>query len=243
MIIINADDWGRSCEETESALSCFEAGRITSVSAMVFMEDSARAAGLAVRAGVDVGLHLNLSQRFTGSCRDPLLLKHHASIASFISASKYAGCVYRPALREAFDYAFRAQLDEFVQLYGRRPSHIDGHQHKHLCANMLLDYVIPAGEKVRRNFSFRAGEKSLLNRGFRQMQDLWLMRRYRSTDYFFALYRCLRRDELQRVARLSDGASVEIMAHPVDKDEFALLMCEEYRQLLARHRTGTYRSL
>ena len=30
MLIINADDWGRSLAETDAALECYKAGRITS---------------------------------------------------------------------------------------------------------------------------------------------------------------------------------------------------------------------
>ena len=44
MLIINADDWGRSVAETNAALRCYEEARITSASAMVFMADSERAA-------------------------------------------------------------------------------------------------------------------------------------------------------------------------------------------------------
>src|SRR5437868_14435949 len=40
---LNADDWGRSGAETDAALRCYKGGRITSVSAMVFMQDSERA--------------------------------------------------------------------------------------------------------------------------------------------------------------------------------------------------------
>jgi YdjC-like protein len=47
MLIINADDWGRSRAETDNALTCHDEGRITSASAMVYMEDSERAAELA----------------------------------------------------------------------------------------------------------------------------------------------------------------------------------------------------
>lgn len=58
MIIVNADDWGRSRSETDAALFCYRKGRITSVSAMVFMEDSDRAADLAKDEGIDVGVAL-----------------------------------------------------------------------------------------------------------------------------------------------------------------------------------------
>jgi len=47
MLIVNADDWGRSLAETDAALRCLKRGRITSVSAMVFMQDFKRAARLA----------------------------------------------------------------------------------------------------------------------------------------------------------------------------------------------------
>ena len=66
MLIINADDFGRSVAETDAALRCYIAGRITSVSAMVFMADSERAAELAKENELDVGLHLNFTERFTG---------------------------------------------------------------------------------------------------------------------------------------------------------------------------------
>ena len=65
MLIINADDWGRSVAETDAALRCYKGGRITSVSAMVFMEDSERAAELAKENELDVGLHLNFTDEFT----------------------------------------------------------------------------------------------------------------------------------------------------------------------------------
>ena len=66
MLIINADDWGRSLVETDAVLRCYQEGRITSVSAMVFMEDSERAAELAKDNELDVVLHVNFAGVFTG---------------------------------------------------------------------------------------------------------------------------------------------------------------------------------
>jgi predicted glycoside hydrolase/deacetylase ChbG (UPF0249 family) len=50
MLIVNADDWGRNRDATDRSLECHRNGRITTVSAMVFMEDSERAADLLERA-------------------------------------------------------------------------------------------------------------------------------------------------------------------------------------------------
>ena len=240
MIIINADDWGRSRTDTDAALSCYKEGRITSVSAMVFMEDSVRAADLANDVGIDVGLHLNLDQQFTGENCDGLLQQFHNRIRNFLTLNKYALLFYNPALRKQFKYVYQAQIEEFLRLYGRPPSHIDGHHHMHLCTNMLLDGIIPNHEKVRRNFSFSQGEKNILNRVYRRLVDWWLSKRYFVTDYFFALSQLLQTNRLMYVSELSKVATVEIMTHPANADEHAYLMSDDYLAMLCKLKNGTY---
>ena len=242
MIIVNADDWGRSRSETDAALLCYKAGRVTSVSAMVFMEDSGRAAQLAHESGIDVGLHLNLTQPFSGQ-HVGRLRESHDRIVRFLTGSRYALLVYNPALRHEFRRVYEAQFEEFVRLYGKSPSHIDGHHHQHLCTNMLLDRIIPSGEKVRRNFHFWPGEKSVANRTYRRLVDWSLARRYRVVDFFFALSRCLQDDRLARIATLARAATVEVMAHPASAVEFACLMSESYDVHFEGVTKGSYSSV
>ncbi len=240
MIIINADDWGRTCAETDAALFCYKEGRITSVTAMVFMEDSGRAADIAKDAGIDVGLHLNLSQRFTGEVQLGLLQKYHNRIVHYLTLNKYTFLFYNPVLRKQFRYVYQAQLEEFLRLYGRPPSHIDGHHHMHLCANILIDRIIPNNEKVRRNFFFWPGEKSFLNRMYRRIVDRWLDSRYFMTDYFFALPQILQTNRLMRVLELSKVTTVELMTHPANAKEYAFLMSDDYLAMLSKIENGTY---
>src|SRR5580704_8891452 len=61
LLILNADDWGRDRETTERIFDCVRRGTVSSVSAMVFMQDSERAAGIAREANVDAGLHMNFT--------------------------------------------------------------------------------------------------------------------------------------------------------------------------------------
>src|SRR3954466_1738825 len=117
MIIINADDWGRSAAETDAALECYRAGRITSVTAMMFMADSERAAGLAEKYNLNVGLHLNLNLPFDGKVPAGQIAKCHERIVRFMSVGKYSQVLYHPFLREQFQADFQAQMDEFVRLY------------------------------------------------------------------------------------------------------------------------------
>jgi chitin disaccharide deacetylase len=229
VIIINADDWGRSQFETNAALDCYRKGRITSVSAMVFMQDSERAANLAKESGIDVGLHLNLSQRYDGSVSDASAVKAQDRIVQFMTRSKYAVLFYQPFLREQFNDVYKSQEKEFVRLYGKPPTHVDGHQHRHLCANVLVDGVIPRGMKVRRNFTYLPGEKSPLNRSYRQMLDKWLGRRYRLADYFVSLGECLKLQRLGRIVEFAKAGTLELMTHPAHQNEQTWLSSDDFQ--------------
>ena len=241
MLTVNADDWGRSRAETDAILRCHRRGRITSASAMVFMEDSERAAGLARENRVDVGLHLNFSQQFTGNTVSPALRNHHHSIVAFLTTNKYAQLFYNPFLRTQFAYSCQSQLEEFTRLFGRAPTHINGHHHMHLCANVLFGKLIPAGILIRRNFSFWPGEKSLFNRAYRRGVDRWLARRYRLTGYFFDLTQCMKENKWRRVATLARSADVELMTHPVNQEEQAYLMSGDFYEFLQQVQLGNYK--
>ena len=240
MLIINADDWGRSVGETDAALRCYKDGRITSVSAMVFMDDSRRAADLAKENGIDVGLHLNLTESFTASTCPPPLQRSHERIARFLRSAKYSQLLYNPFLRKEISCSYDAQAAEFERLYGKRPSHIDGHHHMHLCGNMLWSSAIPAGTKMRRNFSFWPGEKSWLNRVYRTLIDHRLARKYRLPDYFFCLSQSIRENKLGRVEALARSSKVELMTHPIVPMESEFLMSHEFRAMLQRLEIGGY---
>jgi chitin disaccharide deacetylase len=231
MLIVNADDWGRSAAETDAALQCHQNGSVISVSAMVFMADSERAASLARENDVDTGLHLNFSEPFSANPGSATLLDSHRGVSAFLTRNKYSQLIYNPLLRDAFACSCRAQLEEFHRLYNRAPSHIDGHHHMHLCANVVLSELIPEGMTVRRHFSFWPGEKSVLNRAYRNAANWWLARRYRLRDYFFDLTQSIQEKKLDRVARLARSSSVELMTHPISRFEMDYLMGDEFRAI------------
>lgn len=228
MLTINADDWGGWKAATDAARQCYDLGRINAVSAMVYMEDSRRAAELASGTNLRVGLHVNFTQPLNEPNCPPNLLKHQQRIGRFLRASKYALLILNPFLNQSFRLVYQAQFEEFLRLYGRLPTHIDGHQHMHLCSNLLLQPVIPSGQRVRRSFSFTSSDKSLPNRAYRRWVDRRLARRYQLTDYFFALSQCLGGPKLQRVIELSKVGQVELMTHPEKRDEYEFLTSEQF---------------
>jgi len=241
MLIINGDDLGRNHEATVNTIACYREGLITSASAMVFMADSSRAAELVAAVGLETGLHLNLTLPFDGPEPPPLLVEYHLSLVKYYRRSKWAQVLYNPFLKKKLEYVFKAQYDEYRRLFGSEPAKIDGHHHMHLCINMVMDYIIPRGLRVRRNLSFEPHEKDIINRTYRRLIDAWLIRRYCCTDSFFSIEPVHDPQRLERIVRLGWSSDVEIMVHAEKAEQYSYLMSSEYRNLIAAIPKGTYR--
>lgn len=226
-LIVNADDWGRDRETTDRTLDCVRCGTVSSVSAMVFMEDSARAAGMAQDHGVDAGLHLNFTSAFSGSGVSSQLREHQKRVSQYLLRYRFSQAVFHPGLIGSFQYVVEAQRDEFAHLHGREPDRLDGHHHMHLSANVLFGRLMPAGTKVRRNFSFRPGEKSWINRLYRTAIDRILAKRHQLTDYFFALPPLAPQNGIDQIISTARRSVVELETHPVNPEEFRFLMSGE----------------
>jgi len=221
MLIINADDWGYDEHTTRRILTCVEGGSISSVSAMVFMEDSERAAALARDRGIDAGLHLNLDTPFTKVPVTSNLREHQARLACFLH-SQFSRPFFHPGLVRSFEYVVSSQLAEYDRLYGTPPRRIDGHHHLHLAANVLFGGLLPLGTILRPHFSREPGEKRIRNSIFRCYAKLMLARSHRTVDCLFALPP-LEPKRLLRIFSRSRQIAVEVEAHPANPVEFEFL--------------------
>jgi chitin disaccharide deacetylase len=231
VLIVNADDWGRDRATTQAIQDCTSRGSVSAVSAMVFMEDSAKAADVAKEQGIDAGLHLNLTAPFTSPACPADLKARHQKVINYLKANRLARIVFNPLLQGHFEHVVAAQIDEYRRLYGVDPVRIDGHHHMHLCANVLFAKLLPSGAAVRRNFSLASGEKSFANRAYRRFVDNRLARRHSSTDYFFSLPPLLPASRLQGIFSLAQQSSVEVETHPINPAEYAFLMGEDFPRL------------
>lgn len=122
-IILIADDFGLSPAVDEGIIELAECGRLSGFGCLTQLPrwfDAAKALNPArmEAGGVQVGLHLNLSQGFGGAW--------HRSLPVLMSGA-YAGLLPRDRIRESL----RAQWDRFTQALGRVPDYVDGHQHVH----------------------------------------------------------------------------------------------------------------
>ena len=213
------------------------------MSAMVFMEDSKRAAALALKNGLDAGLHLNFTTKFDQNMISSKLLECQQRITAFLQKNKYYFLLYNPALKRDFYYVFSTQYEEYIRLYHQKPTHIDGHHHMHLCTNVLFQRLIPRGSKVRRNFSFTSKEKGTVNRSYRSIVDRWLQRKYQCTDFFFSIVPMHKPNHLRAIVELSLARNVELMVHPEKPDEYHYLLSTEYMEMIRNKKIGSYRAL
>jgi predicted glycoside hydrolase/deacetylase ChbG (UPF0249 family) len=223
VVIVNADDWGLNAEATDRIFDCAQVRAISSVSAMMFMDDSERAASLARELDMDAGIHLNLTCGFTAPEASLRLREHQQRITAFLRSGRYARVIFNPLLVAAFDYVIKAQIEEFERLYGVAPNRLDGHHHMHLCGNVLLQGLLPSGATVRRNQSFTVGEKGSVNRWYRRTQDVFLSKRHPMADYFFDLVP-IQPVRLRRILELAREFNVEFETHPDNADEYRFLM-------------------
>jgi predicted glycoside hydrolase/deacetylase ChbG (UPF0249 family) len=231
-LIVNADDWGCNAETTDRILDCFRCGALSSTSGMVFMDDSERAAEIARKNAVDVGLHLNFTTHFSSPAVPQKLLQAQLRLTRFLRSSRLAQVFFHPGLTGTFRDVVEAQINEYRRLYGRAPKRIDGHHHMHLCANVLFGGLLPAGTIVRRNFSFDPGEKSGLNRMYRKWLDRMIERDHPVARYFFSIEPINKMDRLRRIVNLARTSLVELETHPVSCEEFLFLTGGEFfRQL------------
>ena len=122
-IVLIADDFGLSPAVDAGIIELADCGRLSGFGCLTQLPRWFDAAKTLDRArmgarGVQIGLHLNLSQGFGGAW--------HRSLPTLISGA-YAGLLPRDRIRESL----KTQWDRFTQALGRAPDYVDGHQHVH----------------------------------------------------------------------------------------------------------------
>ncbi len=136
ILIVNADDFGLSSGVNRGIVRAHDEGIVTSTSAMVRRDAIDEAAQLArTRPGLSVGLHIDLSEWVY---RDGEWVPLYEVVAGEDEA--------------AVEAEVAAQLASFVSLFGRRPTHLDSHQHRHLedpVRSVLIDLGRRLGVPVR----------------------------------------------------------------------------------------------
>jgi predicted glycoside hydrolase/deacetylase ChbG (UPF0249 family) len=232
MLIITADDYGKTVQATDRILDCFRSHSITSASAMVFMADSERAAALARETDLEVGLHLNFTEAFTGNGLDQAIHRQHARVARYLNCHRFAQALFNPLLTKAFRLMVESQWAEFDRLYGRPPDFVNGHHHMHLSANVREQKLLPAQSRIRGPFTFKAGEKGLINRWYRSRVARRLSRRFITPDCLYSIEPVTNTERLRGIVKQAMNEDVELEVHPEAGEQHQLLLSSGFQRLL-----------
>jgi chitin disaccharide deacetylase len=244
LLIINADDWGLDEAATDAIAECFRAGAITSASAMVWMSDSERAAAIARDHRFPLGLHLNLIEPFTAAPES--IARRQLDVADRFRSRPRRALSYDPRLARAVDRCIADQLARFEELYGRAPTHVDGHRHMHVSLNAVFAPSLRGVGRYRAAFTFPRADSAAPKRAMRAVQNALIRRRFATTRYFFSirtLHPALGGSDMDAKLGLSRASPVEVMVHPGREDELRVLLDESWLARLAQLPTGSYKDL
>lgn len=240
LLIVNADDFGGNRLATDRILECFSAKAITSTSAMMYMSDSRRAAALSQASDLPVGLHLNLTQAFEDPRTPGDVRARQARAVGYFASGRRRRFTYNPFVSTLVKACVADQLACFRQLFGREPTHIDGHNHVHLSPTALL--ALPRGARVRGGEDPPSGgltPKAVLARA----RHAVIAQRHVTTDHFYAIDRLGDSPSVADVQALLAPASrstAEVMTHPNRERDYTLLMSDAWRSALRGLTCGSF---
>jgi hopanoid biosynthesis associated protein HpnK len=239
-LIVTADDFGLTRGVNAAVVFAHREGIVTAASLMANGQAFESAVALAkANPGLDVGLHLNLTEGRPAS--DPsdvpslatsrgFRYNHPLSLAIAIVQSRV-----RPADLER---EIRSQCERVLNS-GLRISHVDGHKHVQvipvvlrLLGTVLPDYGVKAGRRVVES---KPGLRPLLFRNYRScvqvfeqylqakmVAAIWRKPPFVSPDYFYGLTQTgfLDFDAFSNIVHNIKSGVSELMCHPgyVDAD-------------------------
>lgn len=245
LLIVNADDLGWNAEATDRTIEAFAAGQITSSTALVHMEDSERAAALAREHELPTGLHLNLTDPFTDPGLPAAERDRHREVCRHFDGGgqlHLRSWTYDPRIQPEVEYTIQAQLSRYEEQFGAPPTHVDGHNHVHVCPNVARAKAI-AGFKRRNALKGWPGTRTALGLA-RLARRLVTTPRAPTTEYFFDIAELGKRPQsLAERLELSRRTSVEVMAHPGFGHELEVLRSEGWSRAIEGLPRGSYADL
>lgn len=257
-LVVNADDFGRSCSINQAVLRAHKEGVLTTASLMVNEPASAEAVSMArAHPTLGTGLHLTLlcGRSALPQSRIPGLVNEKGEFGSnpVMAGLRY---YFHPGLREQLRAEIHSQFRRFRET--TLPlDHLNGHLHLHLHPTILQILMQDAEELgirgarltsdplglnlrlARGNYVYRFSHAVIYRILSAQARRVFAHHGIRHTDRVFGLLQNARVNEeyvLRLLNRLPEGDS-ELYSHPsLDEflHEFEALISPEVRSAVER---------
>lgn len=131
VLIVNADDFGRSPGVNRGVIRAHQEGIVTSAALMVRWPAAEEAAAYSRRSSLSVGLHLDLGE---WEYREGEWHSRYQVLATETA--------------DSVAQELRRQLEQLERLIGRPPTYLDSHQHVHR-EDPVRTALLRAGERLR----------------------------------------------------------------------------------------------
>jgi predicted glycoside hydrolase/deacetylase ChbG (UPF0249 family) len=207
LLIVNADDFGRSVGVDNGILRAHRDGIVTSTTLMTNAPSTQHAASLArATPALDVGVHLVLTYARP--------LSNPSQVRSLVredgSFWRPSELLARPIDRNEALTEYRAQFARAHELIGREPTHVDSHHwvHDHPALSWAVSELARETGAAARTHT-------------REQRDEYRAKGVRTTDHFTREFQHPGHievaDLLALLSRLEDGVT-ELMCHPGEPD-------------------------
>lgn len=225
-LIVNADDYGRTSEVSRGIREAHLHGIVTSTTALMNMPTVEQDLHIALRETPNLGLGIHL----TLTSGQPLLPPEQVPSLIDPSGAFLKLDVFtdrRDALDPAeFKAEWRAQVDRFIAITGRPPTHLDSHHHVAVFTAALFRGVLelaqeygsairlPLAQEEGQNLVGLPPEVSIAAQGY--APHLLAQFRPRCPNMFYATFyddRATTREILRIIESLPEGVC-EVMCHP-----------------------------
>lgn len=140
MLIVNADDFGLSPSVNYGIIECFSYGILTSTTLMINQKFTKHAIRLSkLYPKISIGLHITLDKGYS--------LSGVSSLTNERGELQNSQYLLKNGKEEDFYREIELQLEKFIELVGKRPTHLDTHHHIHLRNETALNAVKRIAEK------------------------------------------------------------------------------------------------
>ena len=127
-LIINADDFGETEGITNGIIDCHRDGVLTSTTLLVNMPFTEYAISRAARyPQLGVGIHLNITMGKPITAVKTFVDENN----EFVKVHNYKDRFVEVDTQE-LETEWTAQIERFIELVGKKPTHLDSHHHVHM---------------------------------------------------------------------------------------------------------------